>query len=276
MKPRHLSFPSAIERWTLMLCLLSPLHCAAEQYFRVVNSETMKPVPKARLTVIWTANFPDRTTNVVTTDGQGTCLLPIHRVEGREWGYSIEVFRDGYVPKYVSWSERQGDEPSDIPTEYTTKLTPAVNIGGVVVTELGEPVQDARVVFDVFGYQAPARSLDRERLTMNAHYHVEIADDQGRWHCSHVPTEFGMIRFKIAHPAYAPREFGSAALGPTTNHGVAFLAQAELRNETAVMPLVQGALAAGTVVDESDNPVVGAKVTVDHQWAEPTANQITG
>jgi len=151
-----------------------------------------------------------------------------------------------------------------------------VNIGAVVVNESGEPVQDARVIFDVFGYQAPARSLDRERLTMNSHYHVEIADDHGRWHCSHVPAEFGMIRFKVAHPEYAPRDFGSAALGPTTNHGVAYLAQAELRNATAIMPLAQGAIAAGIEVDDSDRPVAGAKVTLSQQWAEPTANQITG
>ncbi len=244
--------------------------------FRVVDSETQRPVAKARLTLVWTTDFPNHATNTTATDQQGTALLAIDRTPARDWDCRIEVFRDGYVPKYVSWSERQGDDPRDIPTEYATKLTPAVNIGAVVINEAFEPVPGARVVFDVPKYRAPAESLDRERLTMTSRYHVELTDSQGRWHCSHVPQQFGIIDFQVAHPDYAPVRFGAGALGPATNNGTIYLAEADLRNETAVMLLRHGAVAAGMVVDELGSLVGGAKVTSNCDWAEPTASQWTG
>jgi hypothetical protein len=244
--------------------------------FRVVDSETQKPVAKARLTLVWTTDFPNHATNTTATDQQGTALLAIDHTPTRDWDCRIEVFRDGYVPKYVSWSERQGDDLRAMPTAYTAKLTPAVNIGAVVVNEAGEPVPGARVVFDVPKYRAPAESLDRERLTMTSRYHVELTDSQGRWHCSHVPQQFGIIDFEVAHPDYAPIKFGSGALGATTNHGAIYLAEADLRNDTAVMSLRHGAVAAGVVVDELGSPVAGAKVTFNRDWAEATASQWTG
>jgi RNA polymerase sigma factor (sigma-70 family) len=245
-------------------------------YFHVVDSITENPISKARVSVIWTTNYPHSVTNVLTADRDGLTTLPVYRAVSREWKVLIEVYRDGYVPKYVSWSEQQGDDPQSIPAEYTTKLSPAVKIGGTVVNESGEPIPDARVVFDVFGYDAPARLLDRERLTMNSRYHVEYTDSLGRWNCRHVPSEFGRILFQVAHPEYASTTFGSAALGPSTNHGIRYLPEVEFRNETAQMILKQGDIAAGVVIDEEGNPVIGAKVTLDHQFAEPTASQFTG
>jgi RNA polymerase sigma factor (sigma-70 family) len=244
--------------------------------FRVVDAETGARVSKTRVTLVWTPDVATHMTNVTTTDRQGTALLAVDRVAGKDWSYRIEVFRDGFIPKYVSWSERQGDDPKDIPSEYTTKLYPAANVGGIVVNESGMPIPEARVVFDVHKYGAPAESLDRERLTMTTYYHVEMTDSQGRWHCSHVPPEFGMIHFTVAHPEYAPGRFGCAVLGATTNHGEPFLPQADFKNETAVMSLVHGAVAAGIVVDEAGTPVAGAKVTLDQRWGEPTASQLTG
>lgn len=243
--------------------------------FRVIDAESGSAISKVRLTLISTVDYPTQSTNIFTTDRQGMALLPMERQAGTKWNQCIEVFRDGFVPKFVSWSERQGDDPRDIPTEYTAKLSPAVNIGATVVNEAGAPIPGARVVFEVRHYMAPAKLLDRERLTMTSHYHVELTDSQGRWHCNHVPALFGMIQFNVTHPDYAPRLFGSAALGAATNHNVPYLAQADLRNETAVMPLARGATVGGVVVNDTGAPIAGAKVTFDHQWAEPTASQIT-
>ncbi len=243
--------------------------------FRVVDAESGSAISKVRLTLVSTVDYPTQTTNNFTTDRQGMALLPMERQAGTKWNQCIEVFRDGFVPKFVSWSERQGDDPKNIPAEYTARLTPAVNIGATVVNETGDPVPGARVVFEVRHYLAPAKQLDRERLTMTSHYHVELTDSQGRWHCHHVPALFGMIQFNVTHPDYAPRLFGSAALGAATNHNVPYLAQADLRNETAVMPLARGATVGGVVVNETGAPIAGAKVTFDHQWAEPTASHIT-
>lgn len=255
-----------------------PVLTAEPQLLRlhVIDAETQARISKARVTLVWAPNISTQITNIFTTDHDGTVSLPVERHAGRDWSYRIEVFRDAFVPKYVSWSDRQGDAPGDIPTDYTTKLDPAVNIGGVVVNEAGTPVPAARVVFDVYKPRAPAESLDRERLTMTSHYHVEMTDDQGRWHCSHAPPQFGMILFTVTHSNYAARRFGSASLSAITNQGEPFLASSDFRNGTALMQVAHGAVSAGSVVNDSGELVSGAKVTFDHQWAEPTANQTTG
>ncbi len=159
--------------------------------------------------------------------------------------------------------------------DYTTKLTRGTQIGGVVVNESGEPVPGARVVFNVFK-MSPANSSDRECSTMAPHYHVEETDSQGRWHCNHVPEQFGPIAFQICHPDYAAVEYGSAELGATTNMGMRYLAAADLRGSTAVMTVEPGVEVSGVVVDGAGLPVAGAKVTADHNWAEPSANHRTG
>jgi RNA polymerase sigma factor (sigma-70 family) len=243
--------------------------------FHVVDAASQAPVTNARLTVVRTAGFLLQTTNIVATDNEGTALLSVDRAAAGDWSARIEVFQDGYVPKYVRWSEALGDSAADIPVDYTTQLTRAAEIGGVVVNEAGTPVPGARVVFTVFT-ASPANSSDRECLTLAPDYHVEVTDSQGRWHCNHVPKQFGQITFRICHPDYAAAQYGSAELGATTNMGLAYVAAADLRKGTAVMRVAPGAVVSGLVVDEAGFPVAGAKVTANLDRTEPTANQLTG
>ncbi|HEX4645721.1 MAG TPA: sigma-70 family RNA polymerase sigma factor, partial [Verrucomicrobiae bacterium] len=118
-----------------------------ELRFRVVDAETGVPLDDTRLTLTWTTDFPNRLTNTTATDrdGEGRLFLNLNPV--KYWNFRVEVFKDGYVPKYVSWSEGQGDAIEDIPANYTTKLARGVSIGGAVANEKGEPVPGARVVF---------------------------------------------------------------------------------------------------------------------------------
>jgi uncharacterized GH25 family protein len=57
---------------------------------------------------------------------------------------------------------------------------------------------------------------------------------------------------------------------------MAYLAESALLDETAEMVLKPGILVAGTVVDDSGNPVAGAKVTEDRDWNNSLATQETG
>jgi RNA polymerase sigma factor (sigma-70 family) len=69
--------------------------------FRVMDATTFAPVTNAQLTMVWTTGFVSRTTNVVATDNEGTALLPVDRAATEDWSARLEVFRDGYVPKFV-------------------------------------------------------------------------------------------------------------------------------------------------------------------------------
>jgi hypothetical protein len=167
--------------------------------FRVVDAESQSPLEKVRLTLTWVTEFRARGTNTYETDSNGEYVLPIDRNPVKNWNSRIEVFKDGYVPKFVSWSESQGDTIDAIPGQYTARLTRGTSIGGVVVNEEGEPVPDVRVVFTVSG-PSPGASHDRERLTMMGNYHDEVTDAQGQWRCDHVPQQFGMITYECLHP----------------------------------------------------------------------------
>jgi RNA polymerase sigma factor (sigma-70 family) len=241
---------------------------------QVLDSESEKPVAGVRLTLVWTTDFPNRLTNVVSTDahGEGTLLLDLTPV--KSWNFRVEVYKDGYVPKYVSWGQTQGDKIDDVPIGYTTKLTPAVNISCLVRNEKGEPIPDAQVVFSQYGPAAGA-THERERLTMMGHYHTETTDAQGRWHCNHLPAQFRMITFETQHPDYMPARFGVAASATTNESGKVYLAEADLLNGTAEMVLQPGLVVAGAVVDDSGTPIAGVTVTADHGWRNPLANQIT-
>jgi hypothetical protein len=66
-----------------------------------MDATTFAPVTNAQLTMVWTTGFVSRTTNVVATDNEGTALLPVDRAATEDWSARLEVFRDGYVPKFV-------------------------------------------------------------------------------------------------------------------------------------------------------------------------------
>jgi RNA polymerase sigma factor (sigma-70 family) len=242
---------------------------------KVVSGGTGQPVPATRLTLTWTTDFPNRATNVFVTGLSGVGLIPLDRNAVAHWSFRVEVFKDGFVPKYVSWSDSQGDAIEDVPVEYTTELAPAISIGGTVVDDSGAPIEAVRVVFSVSG-PAPGASHDRERLTMMGNYHTEVTDAQGHWHCTHVPPQFSMITYEVIHPDYLPARFGAAALGATTNLGTVYVGEAELRAETLTTVLKRGPLVAGTLVNESGMPVAGAKVTENRQWFDPLASRMTG
>jgi hypothetical protein len=155
---------------------------------RVVDSQTAAPVTNARLTLVSSGAPSQRTTNTFITDAHGATLISYSPAATKPWSYQIEVFRDGYVPKYVSWSEYQQDRIDEIPAEYTARLDPAVTIGGLVVDGQDAPVTGVRIVFSVSG---PTASRSRERLTMMGYYHTEVTGSDGRWSCRHVPPPSG-------------------------------------------------------------------------------------
>jgi RNA polymerase sigma factor (sigma-70 family) len=96
---------------------------------RVLDSENEKPVAGARLSLVWISDWPNRLTNVFSTDKQGEAVLPLDLTPVANWNFRVEVYKDGYVPKYVSWGQSQGDKIDGLPSEFTTKLARGVDIG---------------------------------------------------------------------------------------------------------------------------------------------------
>ena len=242
--------------------------------FRAVDATNDAPLSGVKLTLREVAEYPNRTTSEFVTDRNGFGLLPPASGDQKNWGYQLEVFMDGYVPKYVSWSASQGDVFSEFPAEHTTKLERGVTIGGVVVNESNEPIASARVVFSVSG-SAPGASRDRERLTMMGDYHQEVTDAQGRWICNHVPEKFGMITWRLIHREYQDVTYGTSAPEADNSIGLARLSKADFLAGRALMPMKRGLVVAGIVVDETGRPVPDAKVTQGRDFRKPEASVST-
>lgn len=243
--------------------------------FRVLDAQSGVPVPDAPLTLVRWSSASKRTEARFTTSRAGVVTLPRPNDEAMNWHYSIKIEPDGYVPKYVSWSWAQGDLLKDVPLEHTTKMDRGTLIGGVVTGELNEAIAGVKVVFSVGG-SAPGAGKERERLTMLGDYHTEETDIHGRWRCDHVPAQFGMIHWKLVHPDYQGATYRTD--GPDSiSLMVPVIPLADFLAQRAAMVMRAGILVAGTVVAETGDPIVGAKVTYGHEFwdTKEGANQLT-
>lgn len=247
---------------------------AADQLvFRVLDASSNVPLANVALMLVEITDYPGRRTNHFTTDRAGIARLPRPSVEVTNWNYRLEVSRDGYVPKYVSWSFAQGDLFAEFPREHTTRLERGTEIGGVVTGELNEFVAGALVVFSVYS-TSPLDGKERERLTWMGSYHTEITDVQGRWRCNHVPTNFGLINYRLVHPEYREATYYTEAPENTTSRKPS-VTKAALAEQSAVMVLQPGIRVAGQVVNEAGKPLANAKVTQDHFFVKRGSSVFT-
>jgi len=237
-----------------------------ELLLHVLDTQSGAPLTNARLTLVSAIASPSQVTNIFFTDIQGSSRLSYATEPVESWSHQIEIFHDGYVPKFLSWSEDQQDHIDEIPDEYTVKVDPAVTIGGVVINEQDVPIAGMKVVFSVSG---PSPYLARERLTMRGDYHTEVTDARGRWNCSHVPPRFGMIDYYLIHAEYQEMRYVSDSSESASYFNVERLAEADLLASRAILRAKRGLVVAGVVADETGQPVAGAKITQDYDYDSP-------
>ena len=243
-----------------------------ELLLHVVDAQSGAPVTNVRLSLVSTAELQQRTTNTFITDTNGAARVAYSTVPVRFWSHRIEIFRDGYVPKYLSWSEYQEDRIDEIPADYTLRLQPAVTIGGVVLDEQDGSVPEARVVFSVSG---PVPTRSRERPTMMGNYHSELTGADGRWTCSHVPERFGMISFTPVHPLFQEKTWLPDSPESSSYINVERIPEGDFLAGHALMRLKAGLAIAGVVRDESGQAVPGARVTQNFEFRRSERSILT-
>lgn len=243
--------------------------------FRVLDATNDAPMAGVKLTLKETDEYPNRVTSEFVTDRNGFALLPPASHNQKNWGYQIEVYQDGYVPKYVSWSASQGDAFETFPEAHTTKLERGVTIGGIVRGEAGEAIPGVRLSFSVMG-EAPGASRDRERLTMMGEYHEEKTDEEGRWSCNHVPELFGMVSWRLIHREYQDVTYGTTAPEAGRSLGSNKLPKAEFLARTAVMTMKRGLVVSGIVTGDGGAAVENARVTLGRDFRKAEASVLTG
>ena len=241
--------------------------------FRVVDAQTGAPIRNARVTSNGGGGFPDSVTSLTATDNNGEALISFNPNPAESWNLLIEIIKDGYVPRFVSWNAARGDLIEDIPAAYTNRLARGQMIGGLVMSENGDAVPDVKITLGGPGPRLVDGDPNREGVTIR---HVEVTDANGRWLCNHIPAQLDGIGFQLSHPDFVAAAFGVAKFSVTTNFGTINLLEADFRNQTAVMMVKHGLTVSGMVADENGNPIAGAKVTRNRAWHDPAASETTG
>lgn len=227
---------------------------AREMQLHVLDSQNRTPLPGVKIRA-WVR------TNLIT-DASGSCRLPLPKPDSERFAYRLTLSKDGYVGKYVTWSQALNDTFDSIPTNYTVKLDKGVTIGGTVVDENGQPIGGARILFSA----PPDESSGREHSLAGPNYHGERTDAAGRWHYDDTPRDFHLFIFRVQEMEYLPAYFAAAPQAAEGGDGVIIIPAADFLAQTAKMPLGHGIEVSGVVTDAAGKPVAGVTITRNHEW----------
>jgi protocatechuate 3,4-dioxygenase beta subunit len=163
---------------------------------------------------------------------------------------TLEVSADhaDYSGRKVLWDVKSGDT---IPANYTLKLAAEVTIGGTVVDTAENPVSGAEISLYRFwsGNDGDPNKKGEQPSFSNQ---KQTTDLQGRWQARGLPRELlDHIGFGVKHPDF---------VGTNITVGANATTEKQLRDGTHRIVLQRGLEVFGRVLDQSDNPVSGAKV----------------
>lgn len=188
------------------------------------------------------------------TDANGQCAVPFpHDAERLDVG----VFAAGWATLAAVWPS---EGAAGIPAHYTLRLD-QVNqaIGGRVQDEFKRPIAGVEIWFSGNDTgDSGHRERPRERFGF---FSIPLAntDSQGRWSLPFVPTKHPGFQIEAKHPEFADTLVASS--GP--HQSLSEIESEELRQLWAgelVTTLNPAFTLTGLIVDEQQQPIVGAKI----------------
>jgi hypothetical protein len=163
-------------------------------------------VPKVGISVgIWPKGPFKKSKLTYTTDekGRATVLVPDPPRLFRMW-----TQKAGYVPLFAQWWPEHQPDGHLVPEEYTFSLPHGTEIGGVIVSDDGKPIEGATVEvalgnqIDQMG-RRPVPSTWLAEATEPGN-NACITDAKGYWQLGNVPAgDEIFVRIKVSHPNYA-------------------------------------------------------------------------
>lgn len=158
-------------------------------------------------------------------------------------GFSLSIKARGHGPYHARYSTKNW--PADAAIRLVAELEPGWSIGGRVIDEDGNPVQDADVRPWIEYKKAPGMTY---QLGAGARRRT---DKDGRWSLHIVPDSLKELRVEIHHPNFKPE---SRSLTRTE-----FEIQST-QQEFQSIPLSRGIVVTGRVTDSQGRPITGALV----------------
>lgn len=192
------------------------------------------PVPGAAVEVsIDGMQFP------MPSNGKGKLSLNVP--SGPNSRLNVQVKHEDYASVGIFW---QGSDT--IPSEYTLKLSPGVQIGGIVQDEEGQPIEGVKVegatLTNSSGVAVLRPQLGGELAT---------TDKAGRWQITTADDHSLTLMLKLSHEDFLSTD--SYDHQPTWQ---------QLRSLEHVLQMKKGIQLHGKVVDTEGTPIVGALISL--------------
>ncbi len=209
---------------------------------------------------------------VLQTSSNGTVLAAFPTEFDRDFFFRLSLSKDGYVPRFVSWSVSQHDDISDVPEAYIATMERGIEIGGFVRNSSNEPITGVKLTFS--GPSLPGAAPRESDAFMN-NGHAEVTDSNGHWQCNHVGSDFSSTILSLRHPLFSETSYGCKE-GNRLIIGPVLLPSADFLSGRAEMRMIPGIIVSGMVINESDLPIQGARVIKDRRWYQKDTAQTTG
>lgn len=236
--------------------------------FKVVFGEGLLPAAGVRLAVKGFYHRFDANLGEFVSGPDGIALIPYS--SEMDW-MSVTTLDGKYAAMSIRWNPERGDT---IPEQFTLRLQPAIEIGGVVEDDQGQPVKGAEVNISSIGSPGDiAEPPVNYRGNTSA-----ITDDSGRWRAGGLAAGTPALRINVRHPAFtSTQRMTDSAPG---QHQGDRISMNDLLAGSARIQLSGGHTITGTVVDASSRPIAGATLTIGdaHSYAgrKPTATDASG
>ncbi|MCA9039537.1 MAG: hypothetical protein KDA65_04240 [Planctomycetaceae bacterium] len=216
-----------------------------------VVDENGEPIRVARIKANW-AYDPNKRTRYsqVFTNEEGMAYVDL--LGDKFYYFNLELRARGYQTLYRQWGSRNTvDKKVELPKELTVTLPRGQTIGGVVVSQLGEPIIGAKV--ELFS--------DSEWHD-DGEYYARLqestpTDQEGRWELTNAPPEMNDLRIRVTHSTHLERSRNQNRYQTVNNKAIE-----QMKSKTHRLEMERGLIILGQITDENGTPVPDALVVL--------------
>ena len=218
--------------------------------FHVVDGTTLTAIEGATLTIRLVGEEPAATPfrGKLVTDKGGTCTVLLSNQT-----CFVSVRASGYVSRYLNFQSAE-----DFSAEYTFRIERGRTIGGIVQDPEGRPL--SRVQMEIHTY-SPLSLVSKPPYRDHISPSVNVETDPvGRWKCTEIPSDSSRIAIRLSHPEFTPVAYST---NPASAPDLKMLpiGLRDLESGGAVLIMPHGLVITGSVTDEGENGIEGAKVS---------------
>jgi protocatechuate 3,4-dioxygenase beta subunit len=217
---------------------------------RVIERVTGRPVPNAALLLAAAMAVKDMVlAEAPHTDGDGRCTIPAPKKS--TW---LTVRAEGFVPHHLRLPTVE-----EIPHEYVFKLDKGASIGGFVLDESGQPLENVKLSINASNSLFDSKNSVRD-LEGHDNWVYAQTDKGGRWTATELVPDPEWISLTLDHPERVSVTYDTTQVltGIDPTRGRASIN--DLKDGKAILVMKNGMVVSGKVIDEAGRGIEGGEV----------------